>query len=225
MQNKAFEDINSHYYTRVKSWMVPFFEDRPNMILDLGCGAGALGQKLIQAGKVKALVGAEIFPAAAEQAAKIYQHVHVGDLEQMRLDYPERFDYVVCGDILEHLKDPYTMVQQIFNWLRPGGSLLVCVPNVRNFRLLNSLVFTGNWEYVSSGILDRTHLRFFTRRSCERMLVDAGFEVYHSHMVVEGPKKTLLNRVTLGLFDEFLAAQLFCCGRKSHGSGPQSQPT
>ena len=147
--------------------------------------------------------------------ATAYKKVHVGDLEEMRLDYHESFDYVICGDILEHLKDPYRVVRQLVIWLKPGGSLFVCVPNVRHYHVLADLVFRGKWEYVSAGVMDRTHLRFFTASSCRQMLSDAGLEVYHEQMIIEGPKKTFFNRATCGLFSEFLGAQTFCCGRKS----------
>jgi O-antigen biosynthesis protein len=214
MQNVAFQDKDSEYYTREKSWMVPFVETGPNIVLDLGCASGRLGKRLLDAGKAKELIGAEIFPAAAEEAAKLYKKVYVGDVEETEFDYDGYFDYVICGDILEHLKDPYRVVKRIHSWLKPGGSLLVCVPDVRNFRVLRDLVWHGRWEYVSSGILDKTHLRFFTRSTCREMLEEAGFEVYHSQMIIYGPKKNIFNRITAGLFSEFLATQVFCCGRK-----------
>ena len=215
MQNAAFQESDSEYYTRDKAWMLPLIKQGPNVVFDLGCASGRVGQKLVATGRAKELVGAEIFPPAAEEAARIYDKVYVGDVEGMTFDYDDYFDYVICGDILEHLKDPYQMVRKISKMLKPGGSLLVCVPNIRNFRVLKDLLQHGEWHYVSSGILDSTHLRFFTRRSCRRMLEEAGLHVYHEHMVVYGTKKTLLNRITFGLFKEFLATQVFCCGKKA----------
>jgi 2-polyprenyl-3-methyl-5-hydroxy-6-metoxy-1,4-benzoquinol methylase len=214
MQNPAFQDKDSEYYTREKSWMVPLVKRGPNVILDLGCASGRLGKRLLADGKAKELIGAEIFAPAAEEAAKIYKKVYVGDVEEIDLEYSDYFDYVICGDILEHLKDPYRVVERISTWLKPGGSLLACVPNVRNFRVLRNLIFRGEWNYVSSGILDRTHLRFFTRSSCRRMLADVGLDVYHEKMIIYGTKKTIFDTVTLGCFAEFLATQVFCCARK-----------
>lgn len=128
--------------------------------LDMGCASGRMGEKLLETGKAIEMVGLECFEGAAAEAAKTYK-VHVGDVK-MVFNYESCFDYVICGDILEHLKDPYDIVRQVFRWLKPGGSILVCVPNVRNFRVLNDLVFHGKWEYLSAGILDKTHMRFFT---------------------------------------------------------------
>lgn len=194
--------------------MLPVVKEGPNAVLDLGCASGGVGRRLLEAGKVKELIGAEIFAAAAQQAAKFYDKVYVGDIEGLELDYVGYFDYVICGDILEHLQDPYKVVRRIWGWLKPGGSLLVSVPNVRNFRVWKDLILRGEWRYEADGILDRTHLRFFTRSSCHRMLAEAGFEVYHEQMIVYGPKKLLLDRLTVGLFRDFLATQVFCCGRK-----------
>ena len=214
MQKLEISSPNVDYYHQLKDWMLPLIATAPNIVMDLGCASGVFGRKLLEVGKAKEMYGAEMFESAAAQAAEIYTKVYVGDVEQLDLEFDNKFDYVICGDILEHLKDPYTVTRNIFQWLKPGGSLFVCLPNVRNYRLLSDLIFRGKWEYVSAGILDRTHLRFFTRGSLRVMLEDAGFNVYHEHMVIEGPKKTLFNRITFGVFDEFLAAQSFCCGRK-----------
>jgi len=214
MQNAAYQDKNADYYTRDKWWLVPFVEQGPHMVLDLGCASGRVGGKLLETGRAKEIIGVEIFAPAAEEAARVYKQVHVGDIEEMSIDYPNTFHYVICGDILEHLKDPYRVVSRIVSWLKPGGCLLVCVPNVRNFRVLRDLMFHGEWTYVESGILDKTHLRFFTKDSCRRMLEEAGLQVYHQEMIVYGPKKHLFDRLTFGMFREFLATQTFCCGRK-----------
>ena len=215
MQNPSFADKNSEYYTRDKAWIVPFIRDGENVILDLGCASGRLGRKLLQGRKAKEMLGVEIFAPAAAEATQLYHKVYVGDIEQLHLDFDKPFDYVICGDILEHLKDPYSMVKRIHAWLKPGGSLLACVPNVRNFRVLGGVIFRGNWEYQDSGILDRTHLRFFTKVSCCKMLEDGGFRIDRSQMIIYGPKKKLFNRLTFGMFAEFLATQVFCVGTKA----------
>jgi 2-polyprenyl-3-methyl-5-hydroxy-6-metoxy-1,4-benzoquinol methylase len=213
MQNTAFVDKDSHYYVRFKWWMLPLIKDGPNIVMDLGCASGVMGRKLLETGKAKEVFGVEIFESAAAEAATIYKKVHVGDIEEMQLDYNGTFDYIICGDILEHLKDPYKIVRLLSLWLKPGGCLFVCLPNVRNYHVVAALVLHGKWDYVSAGIMDRTHLRFFTASSCKQMLLDANFDVYHEQMIISGPKKTFFNRATFGLFREFLAEQTFCCGR------------
>jgi len=197
-----------------KWWILPHIQDGPNVILDLGCASGIMGRKLREAGKAGEVVGAEIFPAAAAEAQKTYQKVYVGDVEEMDLAYENHFDYVICGDVLEHLKDPYKVMQRIYKWLKPGGKVLICLPNVRNYHVVRNLVFRGEWKYEAAGIMDKTHLRFFTQSSFRRMVEEAGFKVCHEQMIINGPKKLFFNRATLGLFREFLAPQLFCVGQK-----------
>jgi 2-polyprenyl-3-methyl-5-hydroxy-6-metoxy-1,4-benzoquinol methylase len=194
--------------------MARFVEDGPNVVLDLGCATGKFGSYLIENGKASILEGVEIYRPAAEEAAITYRRVHVGDIEQLSLSYDTEFDYVICGDILEHLKDPYHLLRRILHWLRPGGAVLVCLPNIRNYSILYDLAVCGEWRYVSAGILDLTHLRFFTRKSCTRMLESAGFTIAHQQMIVEGSRKQFFRRMTLGMFDEFLASQIFVCGKK-----------
>jgi 2-polyprenyl-3-methyl-5-hydroxy-6-metoxy-1,4-benzoquinol methylase len=214
MQNSAFLKKDADYYTMFKWWMLPHVHDGANAVLDLGCGSGVMGRKLRETGKATEVVGVEIFPSAAAEAEKFYQKVHVGDIEEMTLDYAGHFDYVICGDVLEHLKDPYQVMRKIYQWLKPGGKVLVCLPNVRNYHVVRDLIFRGKWEYAAAGIMDKTHLRFFTRSSCRQMIKDAGFEVCHQQVIIEGPKKNFFNGVTFGLFREFLAAQIFIVGEK-----------
>jgi 2-polyprenyl-3-methyl-5-hydroxy-6-metoxy-1,4-benzoquinol methylase len=214
MQNTAFLKEDDDYYNMFKWWMLPYIQDGPNAVLDLGCASGVMGRVLLEKGKAKEVVGAEIFPAAAAEAQKTYQKVYVGDVEEMDLAYENYFDYVICGDVLEHLKDPYKVLQRIFKWLKPGGKVLVCLPNVRHYHVVRNLVFRGKWDYVSAGVMDKTHLRFFTRDSCRNMIEQAGFIVCHEEMIIYGPKKGFCNNVTLGLFREFLASQMFCVGEK-----------
>src|ERR1700751_1320663 len=105
MQNTAFKQKDSHYYVRFKWWMLPHIKDGPNAVMDLGCASGVMGEKLLKAGKAAEVQGVEIFEGAAEEASKHYKKVYVGDIEEMELDFEEQFDFAICGDILEHLKD------------------------------------------------------------------------------------------------------------------------
>lgn len=88
--------------------------------------------------------GGEIFEPAVQEARKHYDEVIVGDLEDMHLDYTGRFDFVICGDILEHLKNPYRIVSGAYDWLKPGGHLPVCLPNVRYGAVLKDLFFLAD---------------------------------------------------------------------------------
>jgi 2-polyprenyl-3-methyl-5-hydroxy-6-metoxy-1,4-benzoquinol methylase len=206
------------YYNRDRPSIQALVKKGPNRILDLGCGSGAVGKRLLEQGKASELVGCELFEDAAAEAARSYHKVFTGDIEVLDLPYENYFDYVICGDILEHLKDPYSVVRRINGWLKQDGQFICSVPNVRYWPVLANLIFRGAWEYQAAGVMDRTHLRFFTRRSSFAMLHDAGFEVIQNRMLIFGRKYQLLNRVTFGLFDEFLGSQTVTLAKKQLGA-------
>jgi SAM-dependent methyltransferase len=215
MINQAHLGLDASYYGRERPSIYNRIDEGPNVVLDLGCGMGALGRKLRELNKAKELVGVEIFETAGKEAAKFYDKVYIGDIEGMQLQYSDFFDYAICGDILEHTKDPYRLVSQIRTWLKPGGRLLCSLPNVRNWHVWSKLIFRGQWEYEDSGILDATHLRFFTRKSGCKMVADAGLLVENCTMLTYGAKKLFLNALTLRLFEEFLALQFVVVARKA----------
>ena len=142
-------------------------------LLDLGAGEGHLGKRLRP--HLARLTGLEVDSEAAHSAAGIYDRWIVSSLSpDLKLD--EKFDVVVCGDILEHLAVPHAVLSAIRTWLNPGGFLFVSLPNVANITVRLSLLF-GRFEYADRGILDRDHLNFFTRKSARAMLSSEGFRV------------------------------------------------
>lgn len=208
MINDSHASGSDLYYNRDRPSLRAWVSPGPNRILDLGCGSGAFGRKLLETDAAREIIGVEIFPSAAEEAGRHYQKVHVGDIEQMHLPYGPEFDYVTCGDILEHLKDPYSLIPRIRGWLKPKGILIASVPNVRHWSVLWGLTFQGAWEYQEAGIMDRTHLRFFTRRSLAAMVQNGGLQVERWQMFISGRKFKLLNRLSLGLLQEFFGSQV-----------------
>jgi 2-polyprenyl-3-methyl-5-hydroxy-6-metoxy-1,4-benzoquinol methylase len=143
-------------------------------VLDVGCSTGYLAEALTQHGC--AVSGIEYDADAAEKARPHLQHLVVGDLVTMDLaaELGDRtFDVIVCADILEHLPDPVDVLRRLLAHLRPGGSVVISVPNVAHGSLRLALL-QGRWQYTPTGLLDSTHIRFFTRRSLTETLRDAG---------------------------------------------------
>ena len=160
---------------------VPHFARRipPNAtVLDIGCGPGVLG-RLATALKPCLLDGIEIDPEAAQEARRYYRDVRVADLgssELAELLPGRRYDIVICADVLEHLEAPGRMLRQIRRILAPGGRLLISLPHVGYAGIVAELL-TGRFRYRPSGLLDRTHLRFFTRAELTDTLTMNGFAV------------------------------------------------
>ena len=161
---------NSHY------WVLRFLSGaaRPLRVLDVGTSEGNLGAILKEQGH--SVVGIESNSAAAQKARSHYDSFHVGDIESYDFPYREEFDYILFADVLEHLRDPVTVLMRSLPSLKPTGELIVSIPNVANIAIRTSLLF-GRFDYCDRGILDRTHVRFFTLASLRRMMGDASCRI------------------------------------------------
>jgi len=161
---------NSHY------WILKFLSGAagPLRILDVGTSEGYVGAILKERGH--SVVGIEGDSAAAEKARAHYDSFHVADIENYGFPYREEFDYVLFADVLEHLRDPVAVLRRSLPSLKPAGEVIVAVPNIANFVIRASLLF-GRFDYCDRGILDRTHLRFFTVASLRTMMEDASCRI------------------------------------------------
>jgi O-antigen biosynthesis protein len=147
-------------------------------VLDLGCGSGALGQFLKETRECTS-DGVTLSQAEADHAQPHYRTVEVADLETADLRSmfaSRRYDYIVCADVLEHLRRPENVLQVCRELLAPDGKLLISVPNAAYSGLLAELL-EGEFRYREEGLLDRTHLRFFTRRSLARFMAEQRWEL------------------------------------------------
>ena len=148
------------------------------VVLDLGMGTGGLG-KYLAARQSITLDGVTLSDEEAQRAGTVYRQVVVADLDSADLTQlfaGQRYDRIVCADVLEHLKTPERILQQCQQLLKPRGQLLTSVPNVAYCGLLAELL-QGEFEYRPEGLLDSTHLRFFTRQSLHRFFTQNGWQV------------------------------------------------
>jgi 2-polyprenyl-3-methyl-5-hydroxy-6-metoxy-1,4-benzoquinol methylase len=150
--------------------------DGPRDVLDVGCSSGYLATPLAEAGV--RVSGIELDPGAAEVArGSCSGGVLVGDIESMELPFePASFDAIVCGDLVEHLRDPGSALARLRPLLRPNGRLVLSTPNVANWAMRLSLL-GGRWRYTDRGILDRTHAHLFTRKTLTETVEAAGYRV------------------------------------------------
>lgn len=145
-------------------------------VLELGCAAGVLSREMVKTGC--AVTGIELSEASAVLAKENCEQLICGDIEDEAVwkAVVGPFDAVVCADVLEHLRDPAKVLRRIRPLLASGGRLIVAVPNVAHYSVRWSLLL-GRFEYGEFGILDSTHLRFYTRASLEKMIRDQGFAI------------------------------------------------
>ena len=144
-------------------------------ILDVGCWRGAFGAELKRQRPSVEVVGVEPNESAAAIASQRLDRVIAGRFPDDVHGGP--FDCVVFNDVLEHFEDPWDALRSTAKLLCPGGRVVAVIPNVRHVRVTLPLVLAGRWEYMDTGILDRTHLRFFTRSSMLDLFETSGYDV------------------------------------------------
>jgi SAM-dependent methyltransferase len=157
--------------------------DREARVLELGPATGYMSRAF--AGRGCTVIGIELDPEKAARAEEFCERVIVGDLDSVDLDQElgeERFDAIVAADVLGHLRDPLKAVEKLKAFLKEDGYFVISVPNVAHGSIRLSLL-GGNFEYQESGLLDSTHLHFFTRDSLEELLdkADLGLALMHRH--------------------------------------------
>lgn len=164
------------YYEHVHGTLLSLIPAGVRRVLDVGCAAGRLGAALKARGSTE-VIGIEVVPEVAERARARLDQVFVGDAEKLDLPFPAGyFDCIVYGDVLEHLRDPWEVLKRHLRYLSADGSVVASIPNVNHFSVVAALL-GGAWPYQPAGILDRTHLRFFTLSEIVSMFESAGLMI------------------------------------------------
>lgn len=146
-----------------------------NRILDVGYSTGYFGAELKKNGNT--VCGVEISDKAAQEAQKRLDGVVNGNVETIELPYKEgEFDVIVCADVLEHLFDPSLVLAKLKKYLKANGKVIVVVPNIAFLMIRIRLLF-GIFDYDEKGIMDKGHVRFFTRKTAREMIKRAGFHI------------------------------------------------
>ena len=175
-QNVSSLRYNSRNNNRYESTgLLISFMKKNKKLLDVGCGTGTITSTLRDALSLD-VVGVEPHPERAEQARTEGLNVITGVYDQTFAQRNEKFDYILFADVLEHLVDPAEILREVKNSLAPDGRVLASIPNVAHWTVRAQLLF-GNFNYKPTGIMDATHLRWFTRRSVRRLFEAAGYEV------------------------------------------------
>jgi 2-polyprenyl-3-methyl-5-hydroxy-6-metoxy-1,4-benzoquinol methylase len=176
-----YDSKNKSYFSLVRKDILPMLPKNCSDVIELGCGDGGTLAWLKASGQALHTTGMELCAMPASLARTQVDHVIEGNIELTIKDVlHESCDLVLCLDVLEHLVDPWTVVQELYAILRPGGSIIISLPNVRNYRVVLPLLFNGTWRYQKDGIMDHTHLRFFSREGAEKILTQNGFIIKDS---------------------------------------------
>lgn len=198
------------YYSYARSDIVDLVTSSGSIerILDVGCGYGYTGELLKNKGAVE-IEGIEIDSDAGEEAKRHLDRIYQGSAEDPDLiSSLGSYDCIICADLLEHLIDPWKTLTLLRSHLKKNGRLVCSIPNIRYFKVIFSLLVFGEWKYQESGILDKAHLRFFTRKSINLMFKQTG---YMTTIIKQKTRwvTAIINFLTIGLFGDLFPMKFY----------------
>lgn len=209
------KDIQYYNYARtiLIDSMLPSVSGR---FLEIGCGTGATLEYLKSRG-ASYVAGIDTNERAIALAGERgVDLVLVADVEKDGLPFSEKeFDCIVFGDVLEHLYNPWDALKNTTRYLKDDGHVLMSIPNVKHYLVLKELILRDRWSYCDSGILDNTHIRFFTLEEIKKLLNFAGLKIssLRPH-IASGRKFKLLNALFFNRLESFAAVQYYVLATK-----------
>ncbi|EDY37227.1 SAM-dependent O-methyltransferase [Cyanobium sp. PCC 7001] len=170
------------YYGRINPDLLQLIPPDARCILEVGCGAGAMGAAFKASHPQARYIGLEAMEEPARRAREVLDLVICADVESpaLQLSTLPNVDCLIYGDVLEHLRDPWACLQHHVQLLNSSGTLLACIPNVQHWSALLALL-RGEWPVMEEGLFDRTHLRWFTRSGIEKLLQSSGLTLQEIH--------------------------------------------
>lgn len=190
------------YYRNPREDVLPYLPPKVDRLLDVGCAAGAFGS-MVKERMGCTVWGIEAVPEVAKLAEGRLDKVVASTVEEALPSLQgEQFDLITFLDVLEHTVEPGDILRTVKPLLAPGGSVLASLPNLRYWDVFRALVWKGDFFYADFGILDRTHLRFYTAKSMPVLFEDAGYRITRMEGMNPTPSRQLkiVNLATGGRF-------------------------
>jgi 2-polyprenyl-3-methyl-5-hydroxy-6-metoxy-1,4-benzoquinol methylase len=183
--NPIYHDKNTSYFSHSRPELIPFIPKSIKTALDVGCGSGNFGRA------VKNIFNCEVWGIepnetealeAGKKIDKAINNIFSGRIPEL---FGKKFDTIFFNDVLEHLVDPADALLVCKKLLNKNGHIIASIPNIRWYPVILSLLRYKDFKYELAGVMDKTHLRFFTAKSMRRLFEDAGYEV----ITIEGINK------------------------------------
>lgn len=199
---------NTTYYSNERPEVIELVYSDDLVILDVGCGKGRLGATLKSNNPARKVFGIEQNSTAIFEAQKVLDGVIEGDIQLVTLPFDnEYFDCIIFADILEHLITPEEILVRLKKFLKPNGTIICSLPNMRHYTVILQLIREG-WKYQDEGPFDRTHIRFFSKNSIIELISSVGYKIQIIKPRISGSIKVkLINFFCMNLLKDFLAAQ------------------
>lgn len=208
-----YTEKDEMYFDNLRIGILPLLPENIDKVLEIGAGKGATLAFIQAHWESVKTVAVEPFPEAASTARRHVDVVLDKSIEDLTADdfVDAPFDLILCLDVLEHLQDPWTEVEKLTKLLAPGGRIIASIPNVSHYSCLFPLLLKNQWTLKDSGILDRTHLRFFVQKTAIELMTCAGLGVVDVVPNIKWVKNraSFVNKLTLGFFERFLTLQYY----------------
>lgn len=202
------------YYNNLRKDILPYIPKIANAkMLDVGCGAGNTLCYLKQNEVISEATGVDFVDMPeSNQRNPLIDKFLVADLNEQKLDLPkEYFDIVLCADVLEHLSDPWSALEFLKSYMKPNARVIISIPNIREFRAMYKIFLKGDFQYAPSGILDKTHLRFFCKKNLVELAQSANLKIENIQPSFKTcplqKNRKLFSTLTFGIFDQFISQQ------------------
>jgi 2-polyprenyl-3-methyl-5-hydroxy-6-metoxy-1,4-benzoquinol methylase len=205
------------YYTHVRREIEALLPASLGKVLDVGCGAGETLRWLKQGRPDIETTGVEYNPQMRDVLSHNVDHAHIGAITEV-MPSLGTYDTILCLDVLEHLLDSDSVLAGLAVKLNPGGAFIISLPNIAHYSVSLPLLLRRRFTYADAGILDRTHLRFFTEDTIVSFVNAAGLRIDRGSLSgLQGPRTRLLDRATGGLLKHHLAKQYIFRARRTEG--------
>jgi 2-polyprenyl-3-methyl-5-hydroxy-6-metoxy-1,4-benzoquinol methylase len=217
-----YQDKKKNYFNNPRIDLIGLIPPNiNNRILELGAGSGDTLVEIKKQNLAQEVVGVELMNLNdSQQKNPEIDRLIIGNIEKTDLDLPENyFDVIICGDVLEHLIDPWNVLKKLHKHLKQNGMIIVSIPNIREYHILYRILILADFKYSDRGILDRTHLRFFCKKNIISLLTSAMYTPVSIDSIFKLEKKIskkkIIDTLTFGLIRDFLTAQYVVVARKS----------
>ncbi len=209
------------YFSCIRNDIIAQITSPVNRILEVGAASGGTLREIKRRGLAKETIGVDYieFKEQAGRTNKIDQFI-IADIEECLLPIKESTcDIIICADVLEHLTNPWKVISYLKSLLTPTGYLIVSLPNIREYHTFWHIFIRGTFPYTSSGIFDKTHLRFFCKKNMINLLEENGLAARScvpSFYFFPHATRNILSKLTFRIFDQFLAVQYILIGTKNN---------
>ncbi|MBE9242841.1 class I SAM-dependent methyltransferase [Synechocystis salina] len=207
--------IQEIYFDSTRIEMLNYIQNNAKTVLDVGCANGCFSALVKERLGIE-VWGIEINKDAAKIAEKKIDKVIVQDIATAVNQIPKKyFDCIVFNDVLEHLVDPYSILKKVKDNLTDQGVVVSSLPNIRHAPILYDLIINGNWDYQEWGVLDKTHLRFFTKKSIKKMFEEQGYTILKMDGInrSESFKGKFISKLLIGPVSDMQYIQFACLAK------------